>query len=346
MARTLSYAQAISEALVQAMGLDPQVFIFGLGVDDPKGIFNTTREAFVKFGGARVFDVPASEGALTGIAIGAALNGKRPVLVHARNDFMFLALDQMINNAAKWKYACAGKTSVPFLVRSIVGKGWGQGPTHSQSIQSIFAHFPGLFVAMPSSPYDVKGILMKSLQIDTPVVVLEHRALYDMKGDVPQEPYTVDFGKAKILRSGQDITVVATSLMVVEALKAADVLKSAGIALEVIDPISLQPFDEATIIESVKKTGRLICADTSWLRCGFASEVAAVVAEKAFNHLKAPIKRIGLPECPCPVSKALEDEFYPDYQDIVSAAFELLNKEMSGITLRHPEKVDTFTGPY
>ena len=346
MARTLTYAQAISEALIQAMDLDKEIFIFGLGVDDNKGIFNTTKEAFVKFGSARVFDVPASEGALTGIAVGAALNGKRPVLVHARNDFMFLALDQMINNAAKWKYACAGKTSVPFLVRSIIGKGWGQGPIHSQSIQSIFAHFPGLFVAMPSSPYDVKGILMKSLQVNTPVVVLEHRALYDMKGEVPQEPYTVDFGQAKVLRSGEDVTVVATSLMVVEALKAADILKSEGVTLEVIDPVSLQPFDEVTVIESVKKTGRLICADTSWLRCGFASEVAAVVAEKAFKYLKAPIKRIGLPECPCPVSKVLEDEFYPDYQDIIRAAFDAMDRKIAGREFRHPEKVDTFTGPY
>ncbi len=195
--RSITYAQAISEALTQAMKKDPQIFIFGLGVDDFKGIFNTTREAFVRFGGNRVFDTPASEGALTGIAIGAALNGKRPVLVHARNDFMFLALDQMINNAAKWKYISCGRSSVPFVVRSIIGKGWGQGPIHSQNLAAVLAHFPGLYVAMPSNPYDMKGILMKSLELSTPVVVLEHRALYNVEGEVPEEPYTVEFGRAK-----------------------------------------------------------------------------------------------------------------------------------------------------
>jgi len=343
--RTITYAQAISEGLTQAMTADPHVFIMGLGVDDFKGIFGTTREAFLKFGFQRVFDTPASEGALTGIAIGAALNGKRPVLVHARNDFMFLALDQMINNAAKWKYASAGRSSVPFVVRSIIGKGWGQGPIHSQSLQSIFAHFPGLFVAMPSCAYDVKGLLMKSLQIDTPVVILEHRALYNIKSDVPQEPYTVEFGQAKIVREGKDITVVAASLMVTEAVKAAGILEKDGIDVEIIDPVSIQPLDEQTIIRSVGKTGRLVCADTSWASCGFSAEVAAVVAEKAFGDLKAPVKRIALPPCPCPVSKKLEDAFYPTYQDIIKAVYETFEKKISG-GIRRLQEVDTFVGPY
>jgi len=343
--RRLTYAQAISEGLVQAMTSDPKVFIMGLGVDDYKGIFGTTRAAFAKFGSRRVFDTPASEGALTGIAIGAALNGKRPVLVHARNDFMFLTLDQMINNAAKWKYVSCGRSSVPFVVRSIIGKGWGQGPIHSQSIQSVFAHFPGLFVAMPSSAYDAKGILLKSLQIDTPVVILEHRALYNIEEEVPVESYTVEFGQARIVREGKDLTIVATSLMVTEALKAAEILKTEGMDIEVIDPVSIQPLDEETIIESVRKTGRLICADTSWSRCGFAAEVAAVVAEKVFGELKAPIKRITLPQCPCPVSKKLEDAFYPTYQDIVKAVYEVFDKRTSS-GIHRLQEVDTFVGPY
>ena len=343
--RLLTYAQAISEALVQGMKADPDVFIMGLGADDFKGIFNTTREAFEKFGPKRVFNTPASENALTGIAIGAALMGKRPILVHARNDFMFLALDQMINNAAKWRYTCVGESKIPFVVRGIIGKGWGQGPTHSQSIQSIFAHFPGLYVAMPSTPADAKGLILKSLQVDCPVVILEHRALYDIKGIVPPERYTLEFGKAKILTEGSDITVVAVSHMVPEALKAAHILKAEGIELEVIDLISLQPIDEETIVQSIKKTGRLIVADTSWLRCGISSEVAAIVAERAFDFLKAPIRRIALPPCPCPVSKVLEDVFYPSYADILKSAYRMFKKKISYDFSRF-SKVDTFSGPY
>ncbi len=345
--RQLSYAEAISEALIQGMERDPDVFIFGLGVDDHKGVFGTTRRAFEKFGSARVFDTPASEAALTGIAMGAALNGKRPILVHARNDFMFLTLDQMINNAAKWKYTYGGKSSVPFVVRGIIGKGWGQGPTHSQSIQSIFAHFPGLLVAMPTTPYDVKGILLESFRVDTPVVILEHRSLYNLKGNVPDGYYTVPFGQARCLRVGQDVTVVATSFMAQEALKAAEILSRENISLEVIDPISLQPFDEAAVIESVKKTGRLISADTSWLSCGFASEVAATVAEKAFEYLKAPVRRIAWPACPCPVSKNLEDVFYRSYKDIIEAACELTGKKEKTVQFKQEEAVvDVFMGPY
>ena len=342
--RELTYSQAISEAMVQAMEDNPQVFIFGLGVDDYKGIFGTTREAFLKFGSKRVFDVPACEGALTGIAIGAAVNRKRPILVHARNDFMFLALDQMINNAAKWKYVYAGKSSAPIVVRGIVGKGWGQGPTHSQTIQSLLAHIPGLIVVMPSNAYDIKGVILKSLKQDAPVVILEHRALYDSRGNVPLERYEIEFGRANIVRRGKDFTVVATSLMVQEALKAANILEKNEIFLEIIDPITLQPLDEKMILDSVQKTGRLIVADTGWLNCGFASHVSATVAEKGFEYLKAPIRRITPPACPCPVSKVLEDAFYPTAQTIVKAVYEIL--EINNYQLKKEEVADTFMGPY
>ena len=345
MPRELTYAQAISEALIQGMEQDPDIFIFGLGVDDYKGIFGTTREAFTRFGSSRVFDAPASEGALTGIAIGAALNGKRPVLVHARNDFMFLALDQMLNNAAKWKYTYAGKSSLPFVVRGIIGKGWGQGPTHSQSIQSVLAHFPGLIVAMPSQPYDIKGLFLESFKSDSPVVILEHRALYDLKGAVPKEPYRVPFGCARLLREGKDLTIVATSYLAQEALKAAELLSKEDISVEVIDPVTLQPLDVETIIRSVKKTGRLIAADTSWARCGYASEVLAVVAEKAWGALKAPVRRITLPPCPCPVSQSLEGRFYPTDQDIIRVTYELLGVKGRGFS-DDQERKETFFGPY
>ncbi len=345
MSRDISYAQAISEAIVQGMELDPQVFVLGLGVDDHKGIFNTTVEAFKKFGPARVIGTPASENALTGIALGAAVNRQRPILVHARNDFMFLSLDQLFNNAAKWKYTYNGKSTVPIVVRGIIGKGWGQGPTHSQSIQAILAHFPGLYVAMPSTPYLAKGLLLQSLRLEVPIILLEHRSLFDLTAAVPVEPYTVAFGKAQVMRAGSDVTVVATSMMVTEALAAAEFLKTKHIELEVIDPVSIQPFDEATIINSVRKTGRLICADVGWLRCGFSAEVAAIVSEKAFASLKAPIRRIGWPESPCPVSQSLEAAFYPDYSDIIQAASELLGVNDVG-PIPTDRKVEVFKGPY
>ncbi len=345
MPRNLTYAQAISEAIIQGMEDNPDVFVIGLGVDDYKGIFNTTVEAFKKFGPKRVIGTPASENALTGIAIGAALNGKRPILVHARNDFMFLALDQMLNNAAKWKYTYAGRASVPMVVRGIIGKGWGQGPTHSQSIQSLLAHFPGLYVAMPSGPYVAKGLILQSLSLNTPVVLLEHRALYDVKEDVPQAQFKVEFGKARMLKQGKDITLVATSLMVQEAMKAAHILTDKGIELEIIDPVSLRPLDEETILRSIQKTGRLICADTSWVRYGFTSEIAALASEKALSFLKSPVKRIGLADCPCPVSKALEGEFYPNYNSVVEAAFGLMNRK-SERTERFETQADIFSGPY
>jgi pyruvate dehydrogenase E1 component beta subunit len=344
MDRQINYAQAISEALVQGMEANPNVFLFGLGVDDCKGIFSTTTEATKRFGATRVFDVPACENALTGIAIGSALNGKHPILVHARHDFMFLALDQMVNNAAKWKYTYAGKSTVGMTIRAIIGKGWGQGPTHSQNLQSIFAHFPGLIVAMPSNAYDIKGITLEAMNHKSPVVIIEHRSLYHLKMAVPQEPYRLAFGNARISRTGTDVTVVATASMVPEALRAAHILSEYGIELEVIDPVTIQPLDEQSIFTSVQKTGRLICADGDWLNCSFASEVAARVADKAFHDLKAPIKRIGWPECPAPVSKTLEDAFHPTHKNIIRAALEILDKHPMSIP--DIEIKDTFVGPY
>ena len=344
MNRQITYAQAISEALVQGMEANPNAFLFGLGVDDYKGVFGTTLEATKRFGASRVFDVPASEGALTGIAIGAALNGKHPILVHARHDFMFLALDQMINNAAKWKYTYAGKSTVPLTIRAIVGKGWGQGPTHSQNLQAVLAHFPGLIVAVPSNAYDVKGITLEALEQKSPVVIIEHRSLYDLKMEVPPEPFRRSFGTARISRQGRDVTVVATSSMVPEALRSAYILSEFGIELEIIDPVTIQPLDEQSIFNSVKKTGRLVCVDGDWLNCSFASEVAARCADKCFHDLKAPIKRVGWPECPAPVSKVLEDAFHPTHKNIIRAVLEVLDRPPMSVP--EVEIKDTFVGPY
>tara|TARA_B100002003_G_scaffold247857_1_gene280278 strand:- start:248 stop:1309 length:1062 start_codon:yes stop_codon:yes gene_type:complete len=343
--RLTTYAQAISETMLRIMQRDPNVFVMGLGVTDYKGIFGTTIDIYKQFGPLRVIETPAAENALTGIAIGAALAGKRPILIHARNDFMFLTLDQMINNAAKWKYCYAGKSSIPFVVRGIIGKGWGQGPTHSQSIQSVLLHFPGIYVAMPSNAYDAKGILMSVIEQDTPTVILEHRSLYDNIDMVPEKDFKIKIGKARVVRKGSDITLVATSLMVQEGIKAHLLLKEMGISLEVVDPRFLYPLDKKTILNSVRKTGRLIVADTSWTTCGFSSEISAMVVEEAFDCLKYPVKRIGMAECPSPVSKALEDIFYPSYKTIFSEACRMMKRKPSVKIMNNPI-VDSFKGPY
>lgn len=341
--RTLTYSQAISESLVQAMRVDESVFIMGLGVTDYKGIFNTTVDAHQKFKD-RVIETPASENALTGICIGAALTGRRPVLVHARHDFMFLALDQMINTASKWRYAYGGSSTVPVVIRAIVGKGWGQGPTHSQSLQAVFAHFPGLKVLMPATPIDVKGMMIHSLRQDAPTVIIEHRALYDTVGEVPNDLYEVESGIARVVKVGSDLTIIATSYLIGEALMVSEFLESKGISVEIIDPRSIRPLDKKTIVNSVNKTKRALCLDTSWTMCGFSAEVAAIICEECFSHLKAPVKRLGMADCPAPVSKQLEDEFYPSRRKIAQICCQLVEKkiDLSGLE----ESADIFKGPY
>lgn len=343
--RELTYADAIAEALVQGMERDPDVFVCGIGVDDHKGIFGTTRAAFERFGSARVFDVPVAEQALTGVAIGAALMGKRPVIVHARNDFMFLATDQMINLAAKARYMYGGRLRAPIVVRSIVGKGWGQGATHSQSLQALFGHFPGLQVVMPALPRDAKGLTLAALRAAGPVVILEHRALYSMTGPVPEAPEITPIGTAAVVRRGRDVTVAATSFMVVEALRAAERLASVGVEVEVVDCRSIRPLDRDTLLTSLAKTGHMVVADTSWVSFGVASEVASVCAEEGFRDLRAPIRRIGLADCPAPVSLALERAFYPDFRTIARECLAALGRDAE---LRELESVEdvAFTGPY
>ena len=343
--RTMTYSQAISEALVTGMRLNSKVFITGIGVDYPVGVFGTTREALDEFGSSRVFDSPTMENALTGICIGAAAMGMRPVIVHHRNDFMFLAFDQMINLAAKWRYMFGGNAGqVPIVVRGIIGRGWGQGATHSQSLQSPIAHFPGIAVVMPATPSDAKGLILSALKSPSPVVILEHRSLFDIVGEVPEGEYETPIGKANVLRLGSDISVICTSYMVIEAMRAAEFLSRYGISVEVIDLRSVRPLDEETIINSVMKTGKVVVADTSWVQYGVASEIAALVAEKAFSYLKAPVVRIGLPDSPAPSSKILEDAFYPSANSLQQAITKLLGREDISDTL-DPE-IDNFMGPY
>lgn len=343
--RELKYSQALSEGLVQAMDRDPGIFVTGIAVDYPSGMFGSTIEANRRFGPERIFDAPAMENALTGIAIGAAAMGKRPVIVHPRNDFMFLAFDQLINLAAKWKYMYAGNAgTVPIVVRAVIGKGWGQGATHSQSLHAPLAHFPGLTVMMPAFPMDAKGLTLAALQSDGPVVILEHRALYDTLGDVPEDAEPTPIGKARVVREGTDVTIVATSFMAYESVLAAEELEKEGISAELIDPRTIRPLDTGTILASVRKTGRLIVADTSWELCGFASEVAALAAEQAFESLKAPVRRICLADCPAPVSQPLEAAFYPRASTIAAAAMVMLGRD--GAIMDGIDREDGFKGPY
>lgn len=344
--RTLTYWQAISEATVQCMEVDEKIFIAGEGVDDVKGTFGTTKEAFARFGPKRVIDVPNSENATAGIAIGAAAAGCRPLVVHTRADFMFLALDPLVNLAAKWRYMYGGdKGGVPVVTRGVVGRGWGQGATHSQSPHATFAHYAGLHVATPASPADAKGMLVQALTGDTPVVLIENRNLYPLTGEVPEEAIPIPFGVGRYARRGTDVTVVAASLMVYEAERAAEQLARRGISVEVVDVRSIQPLDEGIICESVAKTGRLVVADTSWARCGFSAEVAAVVAEQIPQALLSPVRRVTLPDSPAPVSRPLEEAFHPGAGSIVEACLQVCDEVRSDL----PALADVaagFIGPY
>ena len=343
--RQLKYSQALSEGMVQAMELDPNIFITGIAVDYPSGIFGSTVEVIKKFGPSRVFDSPAMENGLTGILVGSAAVGKRPIMIHPRVDFMFLAYDMLLQLSAKWNYMYGGNGgTAPIVIRAIVGRGWGQGSTHSQSPHAPLAHFPGLTVVMPAFPADAKGLMLSALRHSGPVVILEHRLLYDTIGPVSEAMVTVPLGKAAVIRQGTDITIVATSYMSFEALLAADELEKNGISVEIVDLRSIRPLDEETILNSVKKTGYLIAADTGWELCGTASEVGALVAEKGFSYLRAPIRRIALANCPAPVSQSLEKAFYPTASTLAKACMVMLGKDSESIG--DIQRVDTFKGPY
>jgi pyruvate dehydrogenase E1 component beta subunit len=322
--RELKYSQALDEGLCQAMAADPGVFVLGVGVDDPKGIFGTTLGALKRFGPGRVFDTPLAENGLTGVAIGAAIERMRPVLVHARNDFLLLTMDQLVNHAAKWRYMCGGKLSVPLTVRAIIGRGWGQAAQHSQSLQSLFMHVPGLKLVMPSTAYDAKGLLIAAIEDESPVIVLEHRWLYDHAGPVPEEPYRVPLGKAAVVRDGTDVSIIAVSHMVVEAKKAAESLQSEGIDAEIVDLRSLAPLDVPAIVASARKTGRVVVADHAWRTCGASAEIAALVVEHAFESLRAPVRRVTLKDSPTPCAAPLEKLYYPGAPDIAAACRDLV----------------------
>lgn len=326
MTRELKYSEAILEATDQCMAADSRVYVMGLGVTDPKGTFGTTLGLEAKYGPKRVMDMPTAENAMTGIAIGSAIRGKRPIMTHQRVDFNILALDQIINNAAKWHYMFNGKASVPLVIRMVIGRGWGQGPQHSQSLQALFAHIPGLKVVMPATPYDAKGMLVAAVEDNNPVMFLEHRWLHHLHGPVPQEMYRVPLGKARVARTGKDLSIVTTAHATIEALRAAEVLSRQGLDVEVVDVRSLCPLDEETILTSVRKTGRVVIMDDGWPRCGFSAELSAVISEQAFTALKSAPVRLTLEDVPVPSTPALAHLCYPGVVRAVNAALRLCGK--------------------
>lgn len=353
--RRILQGEAIREALEQAMEADPSVVLIGEGVPDPKNIFGTTAGLRDRFGSQRVFDMPLAENGMTGIAIGAALAGLRPVMIHQRIDFMLLCMDQLINNAAKWRFMFAGQANVPLVVRTIVGRGWGQGAQHAQALHALFAHIPGLQVALPVSANDAKGMLMSALRDKNPVLFIEHRWLHGLADYVPAAPYTTPLHGAAVRRQGTDITLAAFSYMVVEALLAAEALARHGISVEVIDMRMARPLDVQTVAQSVRKTGRLLVADIGWKVAGIGAELVAAVTETAWTSLKNPPARIALPDLPAPTSHFLAADYYPDATSIALAIVEQLDAgHVSQEQLRDDLKRNTpadvpqreFTGPF
>ncbi len=347
--RELKFFEAVNEAIDLCMARDPAVYIIGLGVPDPKGVFGTTKGLAEKHGPGRVLDMPVSENAMTGVVLGSSIVGMRPILTHQRLDFALLSLEPVVNQAAKWHYMYGGKVAAPLVIRMIIGRGWGQGPQHSQSLQAWFAHVPGLKVVMPARPHDAKGLLISAVEDNNPVIFLEHRWLYNISGPVPEGYYREPIGEPRVARAGRDVTIVATSHMVVEALRAANMLAEEKIEVEVIDMRTLAPLNDEIILASVGKTGRLLVADTGWKTLGFGAEIVARVVEKAMTSLKVPPVRVALPDCPTPSSPALANFYYPRPHDIAEAVRRLLAQP----SRPRPQDIQpldvpdqSFTGPF
>ncbi len=353
--RVIKYTDAVNEAICQCMKKDSGVFIIGEGVPDPKGIFGTTLGLRKKFGKERVMDMPVSENAVTGIVIGAAISGMRPIMTHQRMDFMLYSMDQIINNAAKWKYMFGGQGSVPIVIRAMIGRGWGQGAQHSQNLHTLFAHIPGLKVVMPTTAYDAKGLLISSIEDDNPVIFIEHRWLHNTVDNVPKKMYRIPIGECKKVREGTDITIVSHSYMTLEALRAADILKGEEIFPEIIDLRTIKPIDWQTINKSVKKTGKLLVLDSAWKTAGIAAEIIASVAENDRIKLKKSPGRITFRDTPTPTSRALTKFFYPGVKDIIKKVSEIVGADKAKTkrlclkvkaNVLHDVPDKTFMGPF
>jgi pyruvate dehydrogenase E1 component beta subunit len=317
--REITYSQAVKEALIEEMERDPNVVLLGEDIGVYGGVFKVTAGLLDQFGPERVIETPISEAGFVGAAIGLAMTGKRPMAEVMFMDFAWVASDQIFNQAAKMSYMSGGRVSVPMVIRTQQGGGRGNAAQHSQSLETIFTHMPGVKVAIPSTPYDVKGMLKTAFRDDNPVIVIEHKLLYNTKGPVPVEDYTVPLGKAAIRRPGDQVTLVSLSQTMLKALEAAELAAQEGIDVEVIDLRSSVPLDIDTIVKSVKKTNRLVVAHESHRRLGIGAEIAALVQEHAFDYLDAPIERVGAMDIPIPYSQVLEDEMLPQTKHILGA---------------------------
>lgn len=330
------------------MECDESVIVFGLDVDDPKAIQGTTRGLLKKYGAQRVFGTPLSEDAMTGVAVGMALAGLRPIHIHIRMDFLLLAMNQLVNIAAKSRYMYGGQVHVPMVVRSMIGKSWGQGAQHSQGLYAFFMHVPGLKVVAPTTPYDAKGCLIHAIRDNDPVLYVEHRILHFQKGPVPEASYEVAPGKARIVIEGGDVTLVGISHMQLECIRAQHYLQSVGVNAEVVDPIWLSPLDIDTIVDSVRKTGRLCVVDNGWTTCGAGAEIASLVVERLQGTREVRIRRMGFAPATCPPTPPLEDLFYPNGRTIASVAYDLVHGTASNwLPEERPELQEIeFKGPF
>ena len=353
-----SGAQGILEALDLALQKDPSVYVIGEGVADPNGIFGTTVGLREKYGPRRVIETPVAENGFTGVAIGSALMGQRPVVVHQRVEFALLAMEQIINNAAKTHYVTNGKHTMPLVIRLVVGRGWGQGPLHSQSLEALFSYIPGLKVVMPATAADCKGMLLSAIEDDNPVIFLEHRWVHYVKGDIPSGYVTAPLDGPKRLREGNAVTVVASSYMTLEAIHAADILAQQGCHVDLFDLRVSRPLCLTDIFESVKKTGRLLVVDVGSKTLGLGAEIVSQVVEQCFSKLKCPPRRLGLPDHPTPSSRALVADFYPRAEHIAGVICEVtqvgpeivhtvvdalsVDRQTHPIDVPHP----TFQGPF
>jgi acetoin:2,6-dichlorophenolindophenol oxidoreductase subunit beta len=324
--RVLNYADAVREAFTLSMEKSSSVFIMGQGVDDPSAMFGTTRGLKENFGAKRVFDTPVSEEGMTGVAVGAAMNGMRPVLMHNRPDFMLLSFNQLVTHAGKIHYMDEGKTNVPMVVWSAIGRGWGTGAQHSQSIHGLLLGAPGLKIILPSTPADAKGLMISAIEDNNPVLIFEHRWLMKQKGLVPEGYYKTPIGKGVYRRRGSHVTIVGVSHMLTLAIEAATLLEKNGVSCEVIDLRTVKPYDEEMILESVRTTGRLLVVDSAWQMGGLCAEIGCMVAEKAFRDLKSPVRRLGWPDIPTPAGYHLEQQFYPGVEAIVSTIQEMVSQ--------------------
>jgi len=323
----LSYREAVRDAMSTAMRRDEDVFIMGEDIAEMGGSMGVTQGMLEEFGPERVRNTPISEMAIVGAGIGAAIAGMRPIVEIMYQDFTTLAMEQIVSQAAKHRYMSGGQIKVPLTIRTQGGAGWSPGAQHAQQLEAWFVHVPGLKVVFPSTPEDVRGLLWSSIYEDNPIVLFEHRTLYGIKGEVPDEIEPIEIGKARIHREGEDVTVVATGRLVHESLKAAEQAAEDGISVEVFDPRTLQPLDEDALIASVKKTNRAVVAHEAVTRMGWGAEVAAVVQEKAFDYLDAPIARVGAKFTPIPFAPAMEEWVVPHVKDVLAAIKKTVGKE-------------------